>query len=265
MSHAEFLLKQLHDNGILSITINRPEKLNALNKEIIQQLHQALSEASANEAVRVIILTGAGSKAFVAGADIAEFASFSVEEGKNLSAEGHRMLFNFIENMNKPVIAAINGFALGGGFELALSCHVRIAAKSARVGFPEVNLGVIPGYGGTQRLAQLAGKGIAFEMILSAEMIKADKALELNLVNHVVDDEQLMTKALELAGIMSSKSPNALKRAIKAINALQPNDAHGFSEEVNQFGLCFGTPDFIEGTTAFMEKRKAAFQIGVID
>lgn len=247
---------------VLTITINRPEKLNALNAQTIQELHHVLSEANRRPDIRVIILTGAGEKAFVAGADIKEFANFSVEQGRRLSADGHRLLFNLIENHNKPVIAAINGFALGGGFELALACHIRICTHDSRVGFPEVTLGVIPGYGGTQRLCQLAGKGRAFELILTADMIGAEDAYRLGLVNHITDREGLMKLALQMAGKMISRSPEAIKRAIRAINAREPSDSDGYQAEIDQFGLCFGTADFIEGTTAFLEKRKPVFNSG---
>jgi enoyl-CoA hydratase len=260
---SESLLQSLNE-GILTLTINRPDKLNALNAALILQLNQALKEASANQAVRVIIITGSGSKAFVAGADISEFANYSVEEGKKLSADGHKLLFNYIENLNKPVIAAVNGFALGGGFELALSCHVRVGSKSAKVGFPEVNLGVIPGYGGTQRLSMLCGKGKAFELILTADMLGAEQALGLGLFNHVVEESELLDFCKAMAKRMISKSPNAIQRAIRAINAQHPSPSDAYSTEIDQFGLCFGTPDFIEGTTAFLEKRKPDFSHGLV-
>jgi enoyl-CoA hydratase len=256
------LLQQMNE-GVLTITINRPDKLNALNKQTIDELHQALADAASNADVRVIVLTGSGEKAFVAGADISEFASYSVEQGKMLSEEGHNKLFNFIENLNKPVIAAINGFALGGGFELALSCHVRIASEKAKIGFPEVGLGVIPGYGGTQRAAFLAGKGKAFELILTGDMIPAREALAFGLVNHVVEPEQLMSTALAMATKMASRSATALAAAIRAINVTSPSPSAGFKKEIDEFGYCFGTPDFVEGTTAFLEKRKADFSKGV--
>lgn len=250
-------------NGVLTITINRPDKLNALNRLTIDELNTALSEAAANPEVRAIIITGAGEKAFVAGADISEFASFSVEEGKMLSEEGHRKLFNFTENLPKPVIAAVNGFALGGGFELALSCHVRIASEKAKVGLPEVGLGVIPGYGGTQRVAALAGKGKAFELILTGDMITASEALNCGLLNHVVAPENLMSAAQTMAEKMASRSPSALSAAIKAVNASFPSSSTGYASEIDAFGECFGTPDFKEGTSAFLEKRKADFSAGI--
>jgi enoyl-CoA hydratase len=256
------LLQELR-NGVLTITINRPDKLNALNRQTIDELHQALSTAASNPEVRVIIITGSGDKAFVAGADIAEFASFSVEQGKMLSEEGHRKLFSFTENMPKPVIAAVNGFALGGGFELALSCHVRIASEKAKIGLPEVGLGVIPGYGGTQRVAALAGKGKAFELILTGDMMTANDALACGLVNQVVAPELLLSVAQTMAEKMASRSASALSAAIKAVNASFPSSAHGYAKEIEEFGHCFGTPDFVEGTSAFLEKRKPEFKTGI--
>lgn len=244
---------------ILTITINRPEKLNALNKNVIQELHDALSDASHNNEVKVIIITGAGEKAFVAGADISEFANYTPEQGEELSRNGQKILFDYIENLNKPVIAAINGFALGGGLELALCCHVRVASSNAKMGLPELNLGVIPGYGGTQRLAQLIGKGKAMEMILTSDMVNAEEALKLNLVNHVTSKEELLIKANELASKMAAKSPVAIATAIRAVNANYKDGINGFDTEIKEFGNCFSTYDFKEGVTAFLEKRKAEF------
>ncbi len=244
---------------VLYITINRPKQLNALNKETIDELSTAFNKAESDADVRVIILTGSGDKAFVAGADIKEFADFSIEQGKQLAAQGHEKLFNLVENLSKPVIAAINGFALGGGLELAMSCHIRIASDNAKVGLPEVTLGVIPGYGGTQRLAQLAGKGKAMEMVMTGGMIKADEAMEWGLVNHVTFASELMEKADELANKIKKNSPVAIGKAITAINAGFKDGINGFDVEIEQFGLAFGTEDFKEGTTAFIEKRKADF------
>lgn len=244
---------------ILTITINRPEKLNALNKNVIQELHDALADASHNKEVKVIIITGAGEKAFVAGADISEFANYTPEQGEELSRNGQKILFDYIENLNKPVIAAINGFALGGGLELALCCHVRVASSNAKMGLPELNLGVIPGYGGTQRLAQLIGKGKAMELILTSDMVNAEEALKLNLVNHVTSKEELMDKANELASKMAAKSPVALATAIRAVNANYKDGINGFDTEIKEFGNCFSTYDFKEGVSAFLEKRKAEF------
>jgi len=248
-------------NGhILTITINRPDQLNALNKETISELNQALSAADSDAGVGVVIITGSGEKAFVAGADIKEFADFSVEKGKELSAEGHRILFSFIENMSTPVIAAVNGFALGGGLELAMCSHIRIASDNARLGLPEVSLGVIPGYGGTQRLAQLVGRGKAFEMVMTAGMMSADDALKWGLVNHVVTQEELMPLAEKIAGKILKNSPNAIAGAIRAVNANYEDGVDGMQVEIDEFGNCFGTPEFIEGTSAFVEKRKAEFR-----
>jgi len=206
-------------DAVLTITINRPEQLNALNSETIHELGTALSKAEKDRAIRVIILTGAGDKAFVAGADIKEFANFGVEEGKKLSKKGHDELFNLVENLDTPVIAAINGYALGGGLELALSAHIRIASDNAVVGLPEVSLGVIPGYGGTQRLAQLAGKGKAMEMIMTAGMVKAEEALKWGIVNQVCPQDELLATCEKLANKISRNSPSAISSAIRAVNA----------------------------------------------
>ncbi|MBL7962836.1 MAG: enoyl-CoA hydratase/isomerase family protein [Flavobacteriales bacterium] len=243
-----------------TLTINRPDQLNALNRATIDELDRALSEAEADHNVRVLILTGSGPKAFVAGADIKEFAHFSVAEGQTLSADGHRKLFDHVERLNKPVIAAVNGFALGGGLELAMACHFRVASDNAKLGLPEVGLGVIPGYGGTQRLAQLVGKGKAMEMIFTAGMIKADEALQWGLVNHVVPQDQLLAKCNELAAAIVKNSPTALAAAIRAVNAGYEPGTDGLQREIEEFGKCFGTADFKEGTSAFMEKRKAEFK-----
>jgi enoyl-CoA hydratase len=246
-------------DGIRTITINRPDQLNALNRGTIAELDQALNEADTDKSVRVLIITGSGPKAFVAGADIKEFAHFAVEEGKALSADGQKKLFDHVERMNKPVIAAVNGFALGGGLELAMSCHMRVASDNARMGLPEVSLGVIPGYGGTQRLARLVGKGKAMEMIFTAGMIKADEALQWGLVNYVVAQDQLLAKCNELAAAIMKNSPTALAAAIRAVNAGYEPGVNGMQFEIEEFGKCFGTADFKEGTAAFMEKRKANF------
>lgn len=241
------------------ITINRPDKLNALNKETINELSEAFKSGESNKDVRAIIITGAGIKAFVAGADISEFYKFSVEKGKELSAEGHTSLFNLVEQLNTPVIAAVNGFALGGGLELAMSAHIRIASDNAKMGLPEVTLGVIPGYGGTQRLPQLVGKGKAMEMIMSAEMISAEEALKWGLVNKVTSQEELLELAKKIANKIANNSPVAVSSAIRAVNAGFSISADGYQTEIDEFGKCFGTEDFKEGTAAFMEKRKANF------
>jgi len=257
MSYNNILVS--NDSGITTITINRPKKLNALNRETIQELHDAFAEANLDTSIKVIILTGSGEKAFVAGADISEFADFEVAEGANLSKKGHELLFDFIENLETPVIAAINGFALGGGLELAMACHFRIASDNAKMGLPEVSLGVIPGYGGTQRLPQLVGKGKAMEMIMTAGMISADDALQNGLVNHVTTQEELLSLAEKIAGKILRNSPLAIASAIKAVNANFKDGVNGYNVEIREFGNCFGTDDFEEGTTAFLEKRKADF------
>lgn len=246
-------------NGINTITINRPKKLNALNIETIDELHNAISEANENKDVKVIIITGSGDKAFVAGADISEFAGFDVKEGKELAANGQNMLFDFIENSSTPVIAAVNGFALGGGLELAMACHFRVSSDNAKMGLPEVSLGVIPGYGGTQRLPQLVGKGRAMEMIMTAGMIDATIAKEHGLVNHITTQEELLPLAEKIASKIMRNSSVAITAAIKAINANFEDGKDGYKVEIKQFGKCFGTEDFEEGTTAFLEKRKADF------
>lgn len=248
------------ENHIATVTINRPEKLNALNMSVIDELGRCMKKLETNNTIRCIVLTGAGEKAFVAGADISEFASFSVEEGKNLAAQGQNKLFDLVENLHTPVIAAINGFALGGGLELAMSCHVRVASENARMGLPEVSLGVIPGYGGTQRLPRLIGKGRAMELIATAQMIKAQQAGEYGLVNHVVSQEDLLPKCLDIAAKVCANSPTAIGYAIQAVNAGFDNETNGFEAEIDLFGRAFGTNDFKEGTTAFLEKRKADFK-----
>ena len=247
------------NESISTITINRPSKLNALNKETIQELHEAINHANKRKSVKVIILTGSGEKAFVAGADITEFADFSAIEGAKLALHGQKILFDFIENLNTPVIAAVNGFALGGGLELAMACHFRVAGSNAKMGLPEVSLGVIPGYGGTQRLPQLVGKGRAMEMIMTAGMIDANQALSFGLVNHVKSQEELLSFCYEIAEKISRNSPVAIGKAIRSINAGFKEGENGFFTEIEQFGKCFGTEDFEEGTTAFLKKRKANF------
>lgn len=247
------------ENGLATITINRPKKLNALNRVTIEELHNALKAIEEDASVKVVVLTGSGEKAFVAGADISEFAHFSVEDGGRLAAKGQEMLFDYIENFSKPVIAAINGFALGGGLELAMAAHFRIASDNARMGLPEVSLGVIPGYGGTQRLPQLVGKGKAMELIMTAGMIPADEALACGLVNHVTTQEELLPLAEKIAGKMMRNSSVAISGAIRAVNANYTDGINGFETEVEEFGNCFGTEDFKEGTTAFLEKRKPDF------
>ena len=248
------------ENQIAIVTINRPTKLNALNVATIQELHHAFNTLQLNAEIRTIILTGTGEKAFVAGADISEFAHFSVEEGAQLAAQGQELLFDFVEKLKTPVIAAVNGFALGGGLELAMACHFRVASDNAKMGLPEVSLGVIPGYGGTQRLPQLVGKGRAMEMIMTAGMISADEAYRTGLVNHVVSQAELLDFCKGIAEKILRNSPVAIGQAIKAVNANFKEGVNGYETEIKAFGKCFGTEDFKEGTSAFLEKRKADFK-----
>jgi enoyl-CoA hydratase len=254
----ENILIEKQDN-IAVVTINRPTKLNALNKATIQELHDGFNALNEDKSVKAIIITGSGEKAFVAGADIAEFANFSISEGQQLAAEGQALLFDFVQNLSTPVIAAVNGFALGGGLELAMACHFRIASTNAKMGLPEVTLGVIPGYGGTQRLAQLIGKGRAMELIMTAGMIDAETAKNYGLVNHVVAQDELLEFAKGIATKISNNSTVAIAKAIQAINANFEDGTNGYEVEIENFGACFGTEDFKEGTSAFLEKRKAAF------
>ena len=247
------------ENAIATITINRPRKLNALNKATLTELHDAFKTLKEMQSVKAIILTGSGTKAFVAGADISEFADFNVDQGANLARSGQELVFNYIENFEKPVIAAINGFALGGGLELAMACHFRIASDNAKMGLPEVSLGVIPGYGGTQRLAHLIGKGKAMEMVVTATMIDATEAKEYKLVNYIVPQEELIPFTTKIASKILRNSSSAIRAAIKAINASTNPTINGFEIEINEFGNCFGTEDFVEGTSAFLEKRKPKF------
>lgn len=247
------------NDSLATVVINRPKKLNALNKETIYELSQIFSNLENDKTVKVILLTGSGEKAFVAGADISEFANFSVDEGGKLARKGQEILFDLIENLSKPVIALINGFALGGGLELAMSCHFRIASENAKMGLPEVSLGVIPGYGGTQRLSQLVGKGKAMEMIMTAGMISANEAKDCGLVNHVTNQEELLTFANNIANKIMRNSLVAISSAIRAVNSNYQYDVNGYDVEIEEFGSCFGTEDFKEGTTAFLEKRKPNF------
>lgn len=251
------IISEVKEN-ILYITINRAQKLNALNKEVLLELADAIAFASKTIEVRGILITGAGEKAFVAGADISEFQNYSLIEGKELAKNGQNNVFNTIENCPKPVIAAINGFALGGGLELAMACHMRIASENTKLGLPEVTLGLIPGYGGTQRLTQLVGKGRALEMITTADMITAEKAEKIGLVNYVVPQAELITKAEEILNKIKLRAPLAIASAIKAVNASVNNS--GFEVEINEFGNAFNTQDFKEGVSAFLEKRPAAFK-----
>lgn len=245
------------EDKISVITINRPESLNALNAKTIQELSEAFENLDKDTDVRVIIITGSGEKSFVAGADIKEFTDFRQKEAEELSRKGHNSLFNKIENLSKPVIAAVNGFALGGGLELAMACHIRYASENAKLGLPEVTLGLIPGYGGTQRLPKLVGKGLANEMIFSAKMITAKTAKEIGLVNEIFTIEELLDKTKELATTIAKNSPMAIAKAISAVN-LSDTD-RGFETEIQYFGEVFELDDKKEGVTAFLEKRKPNF------
>lgn len=248
----------IQKNGyIAQLTIHRPEALNALNGKTIAELSEALSQLENDTECRVIILTGSGEKSFVAGADIKEFADYGFDEAKALAEKGQNTLFNKIENLKKPVIAAVNGFALGGGLELAMACHIRYASDNAKLGLPEVTLGLIPGYGGTQRLPQLVGKGLANEMIFSAKMISANKAKEIGLVNEVFPPSELLIKAEELAHSIAKNSPMAIEKAIEAVNLSAME--RGFEKEIQSFGKLFEMDDKKEGVTAFLEKRKPNF------
>ena len=248
------------ENNIFTITINRPDKLNALNKTVIEELSAAIDEVISNKEVKSAIITGVGPKAFVAGADISEFLSLDTNGGKALAQKGQDMAFNKIENSPKPIVAAVNGFALGGGCELAIACHFRIASENAKFGQPEVNLGLIPGYGGTQRLVQLVGKGRALELLMSGNMIDANEAKQLGLVNHVTTPETLLEQTIKILAVINSKAPLAVAACIKAANAVFDETQNGFEVEVEEFGKCFGTEDMKEGVTAFLEKRKANFK-----
>ena len=254
----EALLTEL-DRGILTVTVNRPDKLNALNRKVLEELDRVMDTVYGDPGVRAMLLTGAGGKAFVAGADISEFLSVdSAEAASSLAKKGQDVFFR-IERCPKPVVAAVNGFALGGGCELAMSCHFRYASENARFGQPEVNLGLIPGYGGTQRLSQLTGRGRAMELILSGDMVDAAEALRIGLVNRVLPGEGLLDACRETLATILSKSPVAVGKAVAAVNACFDGSVDGYAEEVGLFGECFGTEDMKEGVSAFLEKRKPSF------
>jgi enoyl-CoA hydratase len=245
--------------GIYTITINRPDKLNALNKDVFTDLDTAVNEIQNNPAIKSAIVTGAGSKAFVAGADITEFAGLDKTAAMALAKRGQDIFFK-IEQSKKPIVAAVNGFALGGGCELAMACHFRIAGDNAKFGQPEVNLGLIPGYGGTQRLTQLIGKGRAIELLISGNMIDANTALQYGLVNYVVPAEELLNRTKAVLQVINSKAPIAIAKCIETANAVFDETKNGFEEEIKSFGECFATEDMKEGTAAFIEKRKAVFK-----
>lgn len=245
-------------NGIYTITINRPDKLNALNKDVFTDLNTAVGYINSNTEIKSAIITGAGPKAFVAGADITEFAGLDKTGAMALAKRGQDIFFK-IENSPKPIVAAVNGFALGGGCELAMACHFRIASENARFGQPEVNLGLIPGYGGTQRLVYLVGKGKAMEMLMSAHMIDANEAKQLGLVNYVTTQETLLEHTRKILELINCKAPLAVAGCIKAANAALDESKDGFAQEIEEFGNAFATEDMKEGTGAFLEKRKAVF------
>lgn len=245
--------------GTYTITINRPDKLNALNRDVINELGQALEEVYQNDAIKSAIITGEGAKAFVAGADITEFTDLDANGGAALAQVGQDKVFSKIENAPKPIVAAVNGFALGGGCELAMACHFRTASENAKFGQPEVNLGLIPGYGGTQRLVQLIGKGKAMELLMTADMIKADEAKALGLINHIFSSEELLSKTKEIMQKIQTKAPLAVGKIISLVNEAATASQTGLSNEVKAFGASFGTEDKKEGTAAFLEKRVASF------
>lgn len=248
------------DNGILVITINRPEKLNALNHEVIAELSKVMDEVYQNSEVKSAVITGAGAKAFVAGADISEFTSLDEAGGIALARHGQTMVFNKIENAPKPIIAAVNGFALGGGCELAMACHLRIASEQAKFGQPEINLGLIPGYGGTQRLVHLIGKGKAMELLLTGNMITAATALQLGLVNEVTTADKLLDTAKALLQLIHTKAPLAISQCIALVNKATYEPDGGLKAEMEAFGKLMNTADAKEGTAAFLSKRKAEFK-----
>ena len=245
-------------DGILTITINRPDKMNALNRTVFEELETVLDLIENTTQIQAVILTGAGQKAFVAGADISEFTTLDQAAAKQLARHG-QLVFDRIEKNKKPFLAAVNGFALGGGCELAMACHMRLATEQAKFGQPEVNLGLIPGYGGTQRLTQLVGKGKALELMMSGNMLTATEALQWGLVNHVCTGDELLEKARQLLATIIAKGPSAVSRVIAAVNALYEKGADGYLEEVRLFGECFGTEEMKEGVSAFLEKRKPNF------
>lgn len=253
------LLVETRDR-ILYITINRESKLNALNKVTLAELHYVITNSFHDDTIGGLIITGAGQKAFVAGADISEFAAFNTDEGRELAREGQSKVFDVIQNSEKPIIAAINGFALGGGLELAMACHIRVASTTAKMGLPEVSLGLIPGYGGTQRLSQLIGRGRALEMILTADMVSAGEAYRTGLVNHVFEPDMIIEKSEEIIKKIMSRSPFAVGCAIRAVNAAFVEGQNGYETEIAEFSNCFGSEDFKEGVAAFSGKRKAEFK-----
>ena len=256
MNYENLLIKE--EGGVLILTINREKALNALNIKTIDELNHFFKNDALGRKINGIIITGAGEKAFVAGADIKEFLGLTGEKGAAMSRKGHETFF-LIENFPKPVIAAVNGYALGGGCELAMACHMRVASGNALFGQPEVNLGLIPGYGGTQRLTQLVGKGKAIEWMMTADMINADDAYRFGLVNHVVPAGEEMDKAKEIIKKIAKKAPVAIAKIVETVNAYFNEGEDGFAREIKEFGVTTATEDFKEGAAAFIEKRKATF------
>lgn len=246
------------EEGVLTLTINRPDKMNALNQTVLTELAQAIEQLEKDQAVKGVILTGAGEKAFVAGADISEFKGADVNSAMEMASKG-QAIFDRLEKSKKPTIAAIHGFALGGGCELAMACHIRIATEQARFGQPEVNLGLIPGYGGTQRLTQLVGRGKALEIMITGNMVDATNALQIGLVNQVVPATALMEEAKKMMGTILTKGPQAVAKVIEAVEACFDKTKNGYQAEVTLFGQCFGTAEMQEGVSAFLEKRKPKF------
>ncbi len=251
-------IKLDQEGGILTVTINRESKMNALNRETIEEIKTAFQKVYDDAAIKGVVLTGAGEKAFVAGADIAELSELNEVTGRGFAEFGQEV-FQTIEDCPKPVIAAVNGFALGGGCELAMACHMRVASENARFGQPEVNLGILPGYGGTQRLVQLVGKGKAMELMMTTDMVKAEEAKSLGLANHVVPQAELIDFCNAMLKKIMAKGPAAVGMIVESVNAVFNENENGYQTEANSFGRCCGLEDFKEGTTAFLEKRKAEF------
>ena len=247
------------ENNITTISINRPKKLNALNIKTLEEIANAVKLNVSNEKTKCIIITGVGNKAFIAGADIKEFIDYNASDAYVFSEKGNKFFFEVIENCTKPIIAMINGYALGGGLELAMACHIRVASDDSRMGLPEVSLGIIPGYGGTKRLPLLIGKGRAMEMIITGRMINAEEAKSFGLINHMVKKEKLTDFCNSLANKIILNSPNAIKHAINSLNSNYKKGFSNFSDEILNFSKCFDSDDFKEGTSAFIEKRKPNF------
>lgn len=248
------------ENGVATIMINRPSTMNALNGQTMNELEDFFSSNSEeNKSLKGVIITGSGDKAFVAGADIKEFLQLDGQTGHRLASYG-QSVFSLIENFDKPVIAAVNGFALGGGCELAMACHIRIGDKNAKFGQPEVNLGIIPGYGGTQRLVYLIGKGRALEWMLTGQIMDAEEAYRVGLLNHLVEDGKTVEKAKMILDVISKKAPMAIAGVIEVVNQTVPNTPQGYQKEAEVFGKTADSEDFKEGATAFIEKRKPIFK-----